>query len=146
MHESIDTPLGPMRRNESDDGTRFLTCHVQIDGEPIFMNIKVESFDALEWDTFAFANEIIETFDSLKRHASDYLTRCYEDNPEPFGGRVTPKVPVVTQPELTFWRNRRWSIRFIEGMFRICEPYGIFVHFEDKEVTGWEDLSDAEEL
>jgi hypothetical protein len=52
---------------------------------------------------------------------------------------------VVWGEEITFWGGREWSILFSEGLFDICQPYGVMVNFSGDRVTGFDDLSGAQE-
>ncbi|AXB57510.1 hypothetical protein [Flavobacterium fluviale] len=51
----------------------------------------------------------------------------------------------VDQPEFIFYENSsEWSIRFAEGIFSICDPFGIAVTFKFKTPLGVDNLEDSE--
>lgn len=47
--------------------------------------------------------------------------------------------------ELTFWGGDAWSVLFAEGVFPICQPYGVLANFTGDTLVGFDDLSGAEE-
>jgi hypothetical protein len=50
-------------------------------------------------------------------------------------------------PEITFWQgDEEWTIRFAEGKFQICDPYGISVYFKNSEITRIENLEDCDPI
>ena len=51
----------------------------------------------------------------------------------------------VDQPEFIFYENSsEWSIRFAEGIFSICDPFGIAVTFKFKTPLSVDNLEDSE--
>lgn len=51
----------------------------------------------------------------------------------------------VDFPELTFWESdEEWCVRFAEGKFDICDPYGIAVYFKERTAIRIENLEDSE--
>lgn len=51
----------------------------------------------------------------------------------------------VDLPELTFWENSiEWMIRFAEGKFDICDPFGISVTYRLTTPKTVDDLEDSE--
>lgn len=63
---------------------------------------------------------------------SQYL----ELNPEDFP---------VDFPEITLWESdEEWCIRFAEGKFDICDPYGIAIYFKESKAIRIENLEDSE--
>jgi hypothetical protein len=146
MTPEIDTPLGAMLCNQNDDENRFLSCDLKIHGESVYTNVAVESFDVLDQATFAFAKTIIAEFDEHTKRAGEYLLHCYEREPAQLGGECEISIPVVRFPEMTFWGGEKWSILFTYGVFPICQPYGILINFLGVEITGFEDISGADEV
>ena len=49
-------------------------------------------------------------------------------------------------PLFVFYEKQEWGIVFLENGLGICEPFGVFVNFTGKSITGIDDLSDAEEI
>ena len=141
----IDTSIGRLQCTE-EEGRKVLEATKVIDNESVFVGVFVESFEHVDVSLFAFASQIIDRFSKHRADAVTYLTNEYARAPERFGGKVPVSEPIVSEPELNFFGGEKWAIRFAEGIFKICEPYGIVVEFEGQTITGFEDLSEAEEL
>ena len=54
---------------------------------------------------------------------------------------------VLWCPNISFYEDDlEWILRFDEGQLSICEPYGVAVFFNEKEVNFIDILDDAEEI
>jgi hypothetical protein len=53
----------------------------------------------------------------------------------------------IDEPQLTFWEgSTEWQIRFAEGKFDICDPFGIAVTYNFTNPISVENLEDSETI
>lgn len=52
------------------------------------------------------------------------------------------ELDLLATPEFNFYEDKEWYIKFAEGVFPICEPYGLIVLFNGMVPVGVEDMSD----
>lgn len=53
----------------------------------------------------------------------------------------------LDHPEFTFWEDsKQWMVRFAEGEFEICNPFGISVTYDTTIPKEVENLEDSEEI
>ena len=146
------TPLGPMSQMKDPDGGLWLYGHLSEDGRPnlsvpddVDINIMADPYPSKE--DFSFITSVLSDLENYISEAEDYLQVIYHHAPELLGGRVDADQPTVTYPNLIFYSGEtNWNIRFAEGDYRICDPYGVMVTFSGNEILKFEDLSDAEEM
>ncbi|MDA3804455.1 hypothetical protein [Clavibacter sp. CT19] len=135
----LDSPVGRLQVAEADDGSRFAQGrHSGFEDAP-FISIKLTEEGSLSTSVDFVRSRILglERFALLaSAHLADALG----------GGPPAKAKRLVWGEELTFWGGSDWSILFSEGLFDICEPYGVMVDFTSDEVVGFVDLSSAEEI
>ncbi|MEU0543042.1 hypothetical protein ABZ319_24530 [Nocardia sp. NPDC005978] len=97
--------------------------------------------------------EILADIDDHLSAALRFLHRSLLSNPSTFGltdneatryHRFDPTSFPVDHPQLTFYADSEWLIRFAEGTFPICDPYGVGVTFADTTPVRVEDFSDCD--
>ncbi|MGX4585930.1 hypothetical protein [Paenibacillus chitinolyticus] len=139
--EVLSSPIGDLRINESDHGEVFAQGLYAGSVNPVFFSIKLPARDRLEEVDFGFVRARIADVKTHTDAARDFLIAELGLNPE-----TEDEAQLIGGPELTFWGGTHWSILFSEGNLPILEPYGVIVNFHDERITGFDDLTDAEEV
>ncbi|MCY4764372.1 hypothetical protein [Klebsiella aerogenes] len=148
MENKTQTPLGLMDYNACGDV--FLQKIYKYHDDDIFLSIKIKDIDSVHDVDFLFIKSILESLSVFLEKATDYLCDACLKSPGEFGYNIDKfsaiVEPVVSEPEITFWDNSKWSILFSDGTIPICKPYGILVNFDKEEIIDFDNLSDAEEV
>lgn len=101
----------------------------------------------------ALITEVLAHIDEYLSAALRFLHRALLSDPSAFGlsepettryHRFDPAAFPVDHPQLNFYAGDEWLLRFAEGTFPICDPYGVGVTFDGTEPLRVEDLSDCE--
>jgi hypothetical protein len=135
---AVSTPLGHLRVTGDEATGWFAQGYSLYDRETLF-SIKMPDPHHPDID-FSFISHQLSQLPHRCRQATDYLARHFPNEAALSEGNL------AWGAEVTFWQDRNWSILFTEGRLPICHPYGILVNFDDSFVTGFDDLSNAEEL
>lgn len=153
MPTSDTSPLSSLTLNTSEDGLRYLQGNYEtspdINGGSVFVSVQVlaDSRDN-EAGLDAF-RRIMASLGAWIAQAAAYLEGIYRTSPATLGCdgsfQLPSGVPLVDGPEIIFHSEDEWSILFAEGVFPVCEPYGIMVNFQDGKVADFTDLSSAED-
>lgn len=148
---SIDPSLSSLTLNTSEDGLRYLQGNVDtpdINGARSMCPSRCWRTRDNEAGMAAFTR-IMADLGAWIAKATAYLEEVYRSDPEVLGCdasfQLPVGVPLVDGPEVIFHGEEDWSILFEEGVFPICEPYGIMVNFQDGEVADFTDLSGVED-
>ncbi|HCQ47131.1 MAG TPA: hypothetical protein DIW53_10245 [Achromobacter sp.] len=149
---SIDPSLSSLTLNTSEDGLRYLQGNVDtpdINGGQVYVSVQVLADSRDNEVGMAAFTRIMADLGAWIAKATAYLEEVYRSDPEVLGCdasfQLPVGVPLVDGPEVIFHGEEDWSILFEEGVFPICEPYGIMVNFQDGEVADFTDLSGVED-
>lgn len=153
MTPSDTSPLSSLTLHTSEDGLRYLQGEYDtspdIDGGKVFVSVQVLADSRDNEAGLAAFERIMADLGAWIARANAYLESVYRDDPTMLGAEGTTPlpagVPVVDGPEVIFHSEDEWSILFADGVFPICEPYGIMVNFQDGEVLDFTDLSEAQD-
>ncbi|EFF74043.1 hypothetical protein [Achromobacter piechaudii] len=145
--------LASLTLNTSEDGLRYLQGNIDtspdINGGQVYVSVQVLADSRDNEAGLAAFERIIADLGVYIGKASAYLEEVYRSEPALLGCdasfQLPAGMPLVDGPEVIFHGEEEWSILFAEGVFPICEPYGIMVNFEDGEVADFTDLSGAED-
>lgn len=116
-----------------------------------FISIQLSDVNSLNGVDFGFIGKIIGNIAFYIEKAKVYLFNAAVKKPPSFGYtskeiQIHPDSNLVSAPSVIFYVGNEWSILFSEGVFPICEPYGILVNFYKCDIKGFEDISEAEEI
>jgi len=136
--EHIETPLGTLTINVDDEGQGYAQATWQKDEQEVFFTILLDAQRQLTVDP-AFVRERLDRLEDFSLAAARHLQETL-GAPEEVG----PNGLLVWGEELTFWGGDAWSILFAEGVFPICQPYGVLANFTGDDLVGFDDLSGAE--
>jgi len=140
--------FGELEKVATDDGFIWYAetwLKSEIFGQVPFCLVSIDRADVDDETTF-LAERIARDIDQHIKEAFVFL------KDELRQGRFLSKdeiklldVPVFdlpfSSPQCTFYaRDKQWLMRFAEGEFDICEPYGIGVIFEDEKPLRLENL------
>lgn len=150
---SDSSPLSALTLNTSEDGLRYLQGNydtaASINGGKVYVSVQVLADSRDNEAGLAAFERIMADLGTWIARAQTFLESVYRADPEILGGDDTFELPagvaVVDGPEVIFHSEDEWSILFADGVFPICEPYGIMVNFQGGKVVDFTDLSDAEE-
>ncbi|WP_373702962.1 hypothetical protein [Neisseria dentiae] len=111
-------------------------------------SIQVSTPIDFEKINFDFILDKLNNFIMLKDKAEKFLKNILITSPNSLGISSSEKIngELVSFPEFIFGENNNWSIVFRDSPLPIAEPYGILINYQNDNVIGFEDLSDAEEL
>lgn len=104
--------------------------------------------------TLRFSEGIVAKIDEYLQKAFEFMQKSFVVNPKEY--KITqkdltflqhPMQEVLWCPNISFYEDDlEWILRFDEGQLSICEPYGVAVFFNEKEVNFIDILDDAEEI
>ena len=140
--------FGELEKVATDDGFIWYAetwLKSEIFGQVAFCLVSTDMAD-VDVETTLLAERIAQDIDRYVKEALAFL------KDELRRGRFLSKdelslldVPVCdlpfSSPQCTFYaRDKQWLMRFAEGELDICEPYGIWVIFDDKRPLCLENL------
>lgn len=150
---SSSSPLSALTLNSSEDGLRYLQGNYDVSADindgKVFVSVQVLADSRDNEAGLAAFEQVMADLGVWIARAEAFLQDVYRNDPALLGGDdtfVLPQgVPVVEGPEVIFHSADEWSILFADGVFPICEPYGIMVNFQGDKVVDFTDLSSAED-
>jgi len=106
----------------------------------------------LESSLLQLIESVLSKVDSFLETAILYLKNTLLENPSKYHIKDDELAELdldmydfpVELPEINFYENREWMIRFATGRFDVCDPYGIAVCFKEEQPISVEDLSENE--
>lgn len=148
-----NSPLSALTLNTSEDGLRYLQgtydTAPDINDGKVYVSVQVLADSQDNEAGLAAFERIMADLGGWIAQATAYLEGVFRSDPEALGAdesfELPAGVPVVEGPEVIFHSADEWSILFADGVFPICEPYGIMVNIQDGKVVDFTDLSGAEE-
>ncbi|GAA4071814.1 hypothetical protein [Actinomadura miaoliensis] len=121
-------------------------------GMPVQATIVLEGSEELDQADLPLVAEVLGDVDRYLEAGLRFMHGTLVGDPAFFGLAEADIDPYrelratdlpVDSPQLNFYVDE-WHIRFAEGRFPICHPYGIAVAFEQRTPIRVDDLSDAE--
>ena len=106
----------------------------------------------LEKIDFNFIQKKMTNFSQIKAKTELFLKNILHTHPEQLGcnnyeTEINETKELISFPEFIFYDHKKnWDIIFRESILPIAEPYGILVNYHDNDITGFEDISNSEEL
>lgn len=158
MIESVKFKYGNLKLSEKIDGEYFWS------GFSVkSTNAKMEFKEQIPISAFTkkklirsssiqFIEKILDNVDFFLERAVSFLKETQGKNLTEYNIRDSELSELnldiqsfpVDLPEINFYENNEWMIRFTTGRFYICDPYGIAIHFKQEEPVSVEDLSESE--
>lgn len=139
------TPLGDLALvSEPNSGAVFL--HGWHQDMPLTIEVSMP-VDLRRID-FDFIWDKLRHFPDLKAKAEKFVRELLRNTPQSLGCKADEPMdePLLDFAEFAFDESDRWAIVFRESSLPIAQPYGILIEFQNHKVSGFEDLSDAQEL
>ncbi|RFM26983.1 hypothetical protein [Deminuibacter soli] len=157
MAQSYNANFGELILMETPQEISMWSGNVHIDaagfsGEvPVYIHTHGNEISAA---SILFVEKIVADIDSCLINGLLFIKQTLQKDPE--GHNITedevdwldlpPEEFPVDLPELIFYEDsEEWMLRFAEGQFAICDPFGIAVLFQQTEPVALEDLSDGNE-
>lgn len=137
--EYLETPLGTLAVNADEDGQAYAQATWKDKDREVFYTIMLDDDGQLPVDP-EFVRDRLTRLDEFSLAAARHLQEALGPPQE-----VGPNGLLVWGEELTFWGDDAWSVLFAEGVFPICQPYGVLANFTGDKLVGFDDLSGAEE-
>lgn len=112
----------------------------------VFTNKKM-----IEPSLIKFIEKILDNVDFFLERAESFLKERLCKNPTVYNIKDIELSDLdldiysfpVDLPEINFYENNEWMIKFATGRFYICDPHGIAIHFKQEEPVSIEDLSES---
>ncbi|WP_046216592.1 hypothetical protein [Paenibacillus wulumuqiensis] len=141
MTNRILTPVGELTIHQPAEGPAFAQGTSK-EGETasIFFSIQLDEQNRTEHLPYGFIREKLRHLDRYCRDARQFLIAEFGCPPG------EDEAAVVSHPEVTFWDDLYWSVRFAEGTLDICRPHGVLVHWKGEQIIGYDDLSVVEKV
>jgi hypothetical protein len=112
--------------------------------DPVPVHVLLERSDSLYDADLSLLAEILDDIDGYLALALDYVRQQVTEDPS-FFGLTEPKDGNLDEPDIGMV-DTGWYVRFSQGDFPICDPYGLVVDFIGRTPTGVENLSEVEEI
>lgn len=106
-------------------------------------------------DMLGFTEQIVANVGAYIEKSLTFIQQTLANDPEAYG--ITPAERAwldvdisefpLEFPEITFYEAEEWFMRFAQGRFRICDPYGIGITYRGTvpvNVNNLEDSASAE--
>lgn len=142
----FNTPLGILEAAPCEaDGTVFL-CGSR-NGIPFSIQT-ADPADPAAVD-FAFVARQIDAFADIQAQTERRLCQVLAAEPERWAWPAAKPLPdgaLLSCPELVFYGADAWCAVFRESPLPCAKPYGILANYRGNVLTGFEDLSEAEEI
>ncbi|ANF95595.1 hypothetical protein [Paenibacillus bovis] len=135
MPDTISTPVGTLTIHQPDQGPALAQgTTYEWHPEGIFFLIQLNEEHSTTQLPYGFIRDKLHHLDRYCRDARQFLIA-------EFGCPDGEESTFITHPEVTFWDNAYWSVRFAEGTLDICRPNGVLVHWKGDHIIGYDDLS-----
>lgn len=113
----------------------------------VSFNIMLENTADLHIVDIHFIREAAGNAPSYVNKAIEFVRRDMLLRPEFYGITAEQaaeymELDLLGAPEFNFYEDKEWYIKFAEGIFPICDPYGLIVLFHGVAPVGVEDMSD----
>ncbi len=141
--KSYDTKFGKFIPDNSPDGLFFWELQISVECAIFSGVVPVSVLSAVEEisdNTLKLAEKIVANMNEYLEKGIYFIAKTLKENPGLYYIKETEltylsydvKTFPLDLPELTFYNNKddEWLIRFAEGKFDICDPFGISVVFK----------------
>lgn len=135
-HEPAPDGLHCWRLRERTDTTLFQ--------DAVVAHVLLAQSDDLYDADLSLLTEVLADIDHYLQLALDFVRSRVDADPS-FFGLTEPADGRLDQPEVTFM-DACWFVRFAEGDFPICDPYGLIVEFAGRDPIDLEGTSEHEEI
>ncbi|MFJ9695447.1 hypothetical protein [Kitasatospora sp. NPDC101183] len=115
-------------------------------GAPVETNILLDAADDLDRADLPLIASVLGCLDQHLEAGLDFVRAALAADPAFFGLATAPASVELDSPQLNFYADDEWHLRFAEGNLPICDPYGLAVVFHGQRPMRVEDLSDATAL
>ncbi|MFB6456164.1 hypothetical protein ACE38W_12905 [Chitinophaga sp. Hz27] len=149
-----ETRFGLLKAGQGPENTIFWEGSYEAGEDMVIVYIQSGS-TGISSETIQLAEEIVLAAEVFVMKAREHILESFITDPAKYLQseqehrylHLDPEQLPLEMPELIFYDgDEEWMLRFADGDFAICDPFGIAVSFKNKEVLRLEDLSDSEEI
>ncbi|MEV0679782.1 hypothetical protein AB0I60_24975 [Actinosynnema sp. NPDC050436] len=148
--------IGPLHHEHGPDGLSMWTVleppHSALYDAPVDAHVLVEGSDRLDGVDLDLVAAVLADVDAHVEAALRFAHAALLEDPAFFGWQdagphrtFDAAAFPLGDPQLNFYPDG-WLMRFAEGGFPICEPYGLAVVFDRHAPVGVESLADSEDV
>lgn len=155
---TCNTKFGPLTISNGPENNYMWTGSINVSSKYFIGDIPIYIFtddECLQIVTIQFVEKIIDNINYFLKDSIVFIRKTLNDNKEKYNIKENENVFLSYQiekfpidyPELIFYENSdEWMIRFAEGKFEICDPYGISIVYNLEEPIRVDNLEDSEEI
>ncbi|MDR2269995.1 MAG: hypothetical protein LBF27_03725 [Sphingobacterium sp.] len=156
--KNIMTDFGVLECADGPEGTSIWSAQVAVNNRffeehiPLYIFTKAEKPSVV---ILAQAETIIGNIEHYLEIGLSFLKKTLTEQANDFKITASESIYLdkniaefpVDLPEIILYdEDEQWILRFAEGLFSICDPYGIHVNFSSDHPIAVDNLEDSEEI